>query len=106
MTWQPSRLVGPGSMAPSSIACSISSDGGSLSNQASSMYRWQVAHEHEPPQSPTTPRTRLVVAASMRLWPTGASTRSEENTSELQSLMRISYDVFCLKKKNQINTQK
>src|SRR3546814_7448765 len=27
-------------------------------------------------------------------------TRSEEHTSELQSLMRISYDVFCLKKKN------
>src|SRR3546814_10075529 len=29
--------------------------------------------------------------------------RSEEHTSELQSLMRISYDVFCLKKK--MNTQ-
>src|SRR3546814_5834454 len=29
----------------------------------------------------------------------GASTRSEEHTSELQSLMRISYAVFCLKKK-------
>src|SRR3546814_10553326 len=27
-------------------------------------------------------------------------TRSDEHTSELQSLMRISYDVFCLKKKN------
>src|SRR3546814_5416763 len=27
--------------------------------------------------------------------------RSEEHTSELQSLMRISYDVFCLKKKIQ-----
>src|SRR3546814_5665390 len=27
------------------------------------------------------------------------SPRSEEHTSELQSLMRISYDVFCLKKK-------
>src|SRR3546814_2197888 len=26
--------------------------------------------------------------------------RSEEHTSELQSLMRISYDVLCLKKKN------
>src|SRR3546814_3971652 len=26
--------------------------------------------------------------------------RSEEHTSELQSLMRISYSVFCLKKKN------
>src|SRR3546814_6062762 len=35
--------------------------------------------------------------------------RSEEHTSELQSLMRISYAVFCLKKKNNItklNTRK
>src|SRR3546814_8368695 len=30
-----------------------------------------------------------------------AYTRSEEHTSELQSLMRISYAVFCLKKKKQ-----
>src|SRR3546814_10243078 len=30
--------------------------------------------------------------------------RSEEHTSELQSLMRISYAVFCLKKKNKNNT--
>src|SRR3546814_10249240 len=30
--------------------------------------------------------------------------RSEEHTSELQSLMRISYAVFCLKKKNQPST--
>src|SRR3546814_3490210 len=30
--------------------------------------------------------------------------RSEEHTSELQSLMRISYAVFCLKKKKQKNT--
>src|SRR3546814_2936085 len=32
-------------------------------------------------------------------WP-GPIMRSEEHTSELQSLMRISYAVFCLKKKN------
>src|SRR3546814_2884182 len=32
--------------------------------------------------------------------------RSEEHTSELQSLMRISYDVFCLKKKKTINKDK
>src|SRR3546814_8628345 len=32
-------------------------------------------------------------------WP--AAKRSEEHTSELQSLMRISYAVFCLKKKTQ-----
>src|SRR3546814_4476506 len=30
----------------------------------------------------------------------GRTHRSEEHTSELQSLMRISYAVFCLKKKN------
>src|SRR3546814_1638193 len=36
-----------------------------------------------------------VVVAEPRLVP-----RSEEHTSELQSLMRISYAVFCLKKKN------
>src|SRR3546814_8440603 len=30
-----------------------------------------------------------------------AAKRSEEHTSELQSLMRISYAVFCLKKKNE-----
>src|SRR3546814_1075573 len=33
---------------------------------------------------------------------TVASSRSEEHTSELQSLMRISYAVFCLKKKNNL----
>src|SRR3546814_2903743 len=32
--------------------------------------------------------------------------RSEEHTSELQSLMRISYAVFCLKKKKQFNQNK
>src|SRR3546814_8702068 len=32
--------------------------------------------------------------------------RSEEHTSELQSLMRISYAVFCLKKKNSTHTRK
>src|SRR3546814_16058351 len=32
-----------------------------------------------------------------------SSGRSEEHTSELQSLMRISYAVFCLKKKTQTN---
>src|SRR3546814_1203189 len=32
--------------------------------------------------------------------PIGGPTQSEEHTSELQALMRISYSVFCLKKKN------
>src|SRR3546814_3981651 len=36
---------------------------------------------------------------------TRRDSRSEEHTSELQSLMRISYAVFCLKKKNNIQIQ-
>src|SRR3546814_7340410 len=35
----------------------------------------------------------------------GVGNRSEEHTSELQSLMRISYAVFCLKKKTIIDIQ-
>src|SRR3546814_9226376 len=41
----------------------------------------------------------LVVANCAGLMPTKPG-RSEEHTSELQSLMRISYAVFCLKKQN------
>src|SRR3546814_5155188 len=39
---------------------------------------------------------KMVFAAGAVVFPGG---RSEEHTSELQSLMRISYAVFCLKKK-------
>src|SRR3546814_3870062 len=42
-------------------------------------------------------------AAERAVVPAGAvAARSEEHTSELQSLMRISYAVFCLKKKKNI----
>src|SRR3546814_3249526 len=49
--------------------------------------------------------TRMLVTAIIRLDRTGpgkkaAAERSEEHTSELQALMRNSYAVFCLKKKN------
>src|SRR3546814_3767598 len=47
-------------------------------------------------RSPCRPRAAVST-------PPPCSTRSEEHTSELQSLMRISYAVFCLKKKKQIN---
>src|SRR3546814_4881201 len=40
------------------------------------------------------------VAEGAERSPGSPVTRSEEHTSELQSLMRISYAVFCLKKKN------
>src|SRR3546814_8496853 len=46
------------------------------------------------------------VTASSALLPWGLGFRSREHTSELQSLMRISYAVFCLKKKNHITYHK
>src|SRR3546814_1499728 len=49
------------------------------------------------------------VAARWMAWADGemtAATRSEEHTSELQSLMRISYAVFCLKKKKNTKRRK
>src|SRR3546814_8884976 len=41
-----------------------------------------------------------LVAGAEHVVAAGVEGRSEEHTSELQSLMRISYAVFCLKKKN------
>src|SRR3546814_15394536 len=50
------------------------------------------------PRPPLDPQLH---ARDPRRGPAGRADRSEEHTSELQSLMRISYAVFCLKKKKQ-----
>src|SRR3546814_4682977 len=51
-------------------------------------------------------RVRIAIAALRGIAHRQQKTRSEEHTSELQSLMRISYAVFCLKKKKkQYNKQ-
>src|SRR3546814_3672474 len=55
------------------------------------------AHASLEPHNPVAfEQMRLIVSCIARLAP---EIRSEEHTSELQSLMRISYAVFCLKKK-------
>src|SRR3546814_8973049 len=63
--------------------------------------------------SPSRP-PRKCESERTHLWPIRPRTapirprprrRSEEHTSELQSLMRISYAVFCLKKKKSTQTQ-
>src|SRR3546814_5238350 len=48
---------------------------------------------------PSLARAQDLPAASPPILITSLGQRSEEHTSELQSLMRISYAVFCLKKK-------
>src|SRR3546814_20477976 len=56
-------------------------------------------------ETPRYPRSTTClttdVARSCRAITASDASRSEEHTSELQSLMRISYAVFCLKKKKQ-----
>src|SRR3546814_15848461 len=62
------------------------------------LQEWALARGRRPPEYEIVsregpdhaPRFRVAVSVG----------RSEEHTSELQSLMRISYAVFCLKKKN------
>src|SRR3546814_10181468 len=68
-------------------------------------------HPHNTPASPLAhqrqrldrPRLVRIVGAELDHL---IAIRSEEHTSELQSLMRISYAVFCLKKKTENNTNK
>src|SRR3546814_8927366 len=69
--------------------------------------RGHVAYPHLA-DNPITPLVRLLNTLKARVLDEGSDwfapsnlevTRSEEHTSELQSLMRISYAVFCLKKK-------
>src|SRR3546814_10702490 len=54
---------------------------------------------------PMPPQSNSIMSPSWTLlsprWLVPIASRSEEHTSELQSLMRISYAVFCLKKKKE-----
>src|SRR3546814_6602657 len=66
--------------------------------------RQYADHEHREPRqagedSAVDPRAEEMAVA-------GQAARSEEHTSELQSLMRISYSVFCLKKKKYTHIHK
>src|SRR3546814_3826729 len=61
-----------------------------------SIRRLPVATREPTPALRERAQTRSLLSGTAVLW-----VRSEEHTSELQSLMHISYAVFCLKEKNQ-----
>src|SRR3546814_5827518 len=52
-----------------------------------------------------TAEAQRVLMAEVEAWAKHNGLRSKEHTSELQSLMRTSYAVFCLKKKTYTTTQ-
>src|SRR3546814_1517892 len=59
--------------------------------------RWIISGQIEPSCSRII--SLRLIKSNIVVRSPGSVTRSEEHTSELQSLMRISYAVFCLKKK-------
>src|SRR3546814_5750854 len=82
------------------------------------LFRSRPAVRHAPMQRPATAVRQTRAIRDLLPPPTARPTpacisgrsrlkkRSEEHTSELQSLMRISYAVFCLKKKKKTTTTK
>src|SRR3546814_10731011 len=82
-------------VATASASSSATSSGSILTTPASSTCGGAC-------RRPCPSTTRLTEAAPLK----ASLRRSEEHTSELQSLMRISYAVFCLKKKTQNYKQK
>src|SRR3546814_8982731 len=59
-----------------------------------------VAHGRGPPTTPPAPRVGRARPPHLTVLFTRSDARSEEHTSELQSLMRRSFAVFCLNTKN------
>src|SRR3546814_6330310 len=68
--------------------------------------RWSASYSTSRSRGASTVNSRGSAAGAQRnsLDTVLSTPRSEEHTSELQSLMRLSYAVFCLKKKKTLNT--
>src|SRR3546814_13615573 len=74
-----------------------------------SHHKWTHGYRHPARHSRPCPQAwrscpDWLDSRSKRPWHDPCRKRSEEHTSELQSLMRISYAVFCLKKKKKQKT--
>src|SRR3546814_1782133 len=81
---------------PRAVASTIC-DSKSDFSPAAAQFAWRVVGSGPPLRKRASHGSSAVV----KIWLDGLNnSRSEEHTSELQSLMRISYAVFCLKKKN------
>src|SRR3546814_4130572 len=83
-------------------------------HRVSKNWRWRVSRAAMSPRSPhgkarirNRGLRRMAVRLRRRTLAIGGNSRnrSEEHTSELQSLMRISYAVFCLKQKKKKQEQ-
>src|SRR3546814_10061097 len=107
MRWRPPRATRTDTLFPSTtLFRSMRWPGGKPDDPVPARISLVARLVQGPPDGPGPGRAgpgrraRLAVPAIAGQPPPGAGPRSEEHTSELQSLMRNSYAVFCLKKKN------
>src|SRR3546814_8085791 len=106
MIRRPPRSTRTDTLFPYTTLFRSSDIGATISLRARAAHAAPTGKSQRPMTSlATTPAPHRIIFANEK-GGTGKSTRSEEHTSELQSLMRISYAVFCLKKKiKQHNTK-
>src|SRR3546814_4475604 len=96
-TLLPYTTLFPSSVGPTS-SCSLRPPGSLPSGLSAPPLRPTGGSEAQSPHAPWSLDGRRTRGGAPR--PGRRGGRSEEHTSELQSLMRISYAVFCLKNKN------
>src|SRR3546814_7934583 len=97
------------SFATASASWPIVSSSGSMFKGRTMSHSSSIAATRSITVSESSSRSRAKLTVSPSTTPFllkgSMSSRSEEHTSELQSLMRISYAVFCLKNKTHTNKQ-
>src|SRR3546814_3584090 len=91
--------MGPFPLCDSTGLCRLGSGATGRGNDSSRLVRRSGERSVAIRHVRTGPLERCLVRQRHRQQSTRQSKRSEEHTSELQSLMRISYAVFCLKNK-------
>src|SRR3546814_7041796 len=94
--WNSTGPVGAVGAAPASSSVTLRNSEDLMRSQPSSPSDWRSASA---PVTCSSGRVVPLLRSTAQTW-NALPWRSEEHTSELQSLMRISYAVFCLKKKN------
>src|SRR3546814_6454239 len=112
MTRGSTRTESPGSLAKAKLPKATGPVPGSLTSLVTPLRATVSVHHLAASEKRVVPEVRTAAAtpqptipSPLRIQLTGLSAgtterRSEEHTSELQSLLRTSYAVFCLKKKN------
>src|SRR3546814_7701093 len=92
------RLVMEGPMSIGQLSEAFGLDASTLNRQTAAMMRDGLVERIPDPEGGLA-RKFLVTESGRKRLDRERRARSEEHTSELQSLMRISYAVFCLQKK-------